>query len=121
MNITKADCAKNQAKIAKEVRKEKHEMFNKLQSYMEDKLDKFDNKLERHEDKQEAQFKGVNDAIEKLHTKIDSFADTKVDKGMFRWIVGIIVVAMFSIGGLLLAQSIDLGVIKTILEIAEVS
>ena len=45
MTITEEQCSKRQKKLADEARKEKHDMFTKLQIYMEKAIDKINTEL----------------------------------------------------------------------------
>ena len=114
MNITKAECTERQEKVAKEARDEKQQMFTNLKTYMENAIDKIDEKFDKNEERQDAKF-------EKVFNKIDAFAKTKMDKDIFIWITGVLITILLLFGGILLSQCLDLNTISTALQLDEIT
>ena len=58
--------------------------------------------------------------IDKLDEKFDDFATSKVDKDMFKWVMGFLILVLLSFSGILLSQSLDINSIKTVLQFSEI-
>lgn len=114
MPTTTKECSNNREKMVELIKSEKHYVFNKLQEYMEKGYSKLEEKIERHEDKQDQQF-------DILHEKLDKFASTKLDKQMYIWLTGGVAASLLLLAGALYTQALDINSIKTALQLAEIT